>query len=964
MPNSRSNNTHLGIRKDPLLWGGEVRSTFNESPHIYRPVRFDALRLILCLSLFSASLIIGCDDEPSPIVESAGGDAKLTSGEEPISGAEGGAETGSQAGEPAGGSGGTDDPPSHNEGVSIEGLNAPVRVLFDELGVLHVKCSTPADCFAAQGYYHAAHRFVQMDINRLFPQGRLTERVGDLVLGTDRASRTLFATRDGGRIEDTMWEASTPETRQMLEAYTRGVNAWLDDWRAGRNGAQMSEEYDYFLFNTSLIEPWTPKDSLSVALILIQQLTDTTQAQINDALRLEEVGPELYHDLYGSTPAFPTSILSGSEGVDALADLSEMKDSPSDSSTPGVSLRLTALESVYKRLSQAKGALKGSILSDHPRLFGDDYGSNNWVVAPERASAEVALLANDPHLGLSNPAVWYLAHLKVDPPEGGESPLNVQGVSLPGIPSIIIGHNEKIAWGMTTTYFDFTDVYIETLNDDHSAVLFNDQEVPIITRVDEFKFPDGSPSVEHTRSYVPHHGPILDIDEDEGIAITTRWTAQDADRDVNFLFLLARSSSVAEAREALKSITTIGQNVVVADVDGHIGWFPYNRLPHRPWASLELDPAFPLPGTGEAEWGEPIPYEDLPQLVDPDLGLIATANHDMTGSFWDGDPTDEGAAPDNTAYQISPANGYRYSQIMRLLDRPEPHTVESLNEIIHDREVIIARRLLPLILSMVTPDDLSAYGALVYESLIDWDYECPAGVSLVHIDESTPVESEVERRASAACLTFHTLYGQLSIEVFSDELSGVPGFPKADYEALARLLARPEVLIRDVSYWDDTNTEGEEDMSHTITAGFNRAGRVMAEEFGDDPALWLWGQAHTFSLSANLLADAGIRNFNSGPYPNHGGLYSVDVANPRNLYTRNFNHSSGPSMRFICELTAPPRCTIELPGGQRHLRDSPHYGDLLELWLSRTPSPLAFSDEAVEERAEERVMISPHAVSP
>jgi penicillin G amidase len=842
-------------------------------------------------------------------------------------------------------------------------LTDQVKVQFDEVGGLHLTCKTATDCFTAQGYYHAAHRFTQMDINRLFPQGRLGERIGNLALDIDRRNRLLFSTKDGQSIEEQMWAACSAESRAMLEAYTIGVNAWIAKWRAGDPEAKLSEEYDFSIFDKSTIRDWTPLDSLSVAMVLIQDLTERSGAHLRNARLLSHFGPDIYFDVYGEAPAFPTAILNGSEGVDASASpISTSKDKELDQS-----ILREGYHQIYQRLRTYNAMFNADEWESYsawrrlPERTNHPIGSNNWVVAPSRSSTDHAWLSNDPHLGLSNPSVWYLAHLKVESESGNASTdFNVTGVTLPGIPSIIIGHNEHIAWGMTTTYFDFTDLYIEELSEDGEHVIFNGEEVPIYHREDRFDFA-GLPTEQHESLYVPHHGPIISIDREAGTAISMRWTGQDADTDVNFLLGLARSNTVGEAKEAIKNVTTIGQNFVIADDQGEIAWFPYNRLPSRPWVSASLNPAFPLPGDGQAEWGMPIPYESLPQLLNPELGIIVTANHDMTGALSDGDATNDAQEPGVAqAMQERPAFGYRYSQSMRLVDREMPHDRQSLTDAIHDRELLVGRRLLPALITAVDISMLSESGQRVLGVLSRWGegargYDCPAGLSLDTVDQSTPSNDPQEIEDSAACYAFHVLYSELGKHIFRDELIEMGGDQNItpDYEATARLIARPELLMGGVSYWDDVSTEITEDPSLIIAEAMNATGSYFNREYGVNTEDWLWGKVHTVTMNASILNEAGVRDFNNGPYPNHGGLYTVDVANPRNLFTRQYDHSAGASMRFVCELSSPPICQIEVPGGQRHHRDSPYYDDLLHKWLDRDPILLPFEAADVETRSVE-----------
>ena len=346
-----------------------------------------------------------------------------------------------------------------------------------------------------------------------------------------------------------------------------------------------------------MIGPWTPRDSIACVLALIESLTNDAPREVQYGEIYAALSPEMSADLYGQRPASDSAILPptqvpldlpGPEDTEARLDLHER------------------LQPYRDLLREASARLPA------PRA-PSDRGSNNWVVGPERAGGH-ALLANDPHLGLSNPSVWYLIHM--DAKTNGSGDMHVAGVSFAGLPGIVLGQNEHIAWGATTTYFDFSDVYLETLSPDGNGVMLNGEEVPFVER--QFTFPvNGMDDVVQTVLYVPHHGPVLSIDRDAGTAVSMSWTGQRATTDFNFIHAMIVATSVEEARDALRNSTTIGQNFVVAGRNGDIGWFPYSAIPQRPWVSESLPHFLPLPGDGSAEWQGAVPYEDLPQAFNP-----------------------------------------------------------------------------------------------------------------------------------------------------------------------------------------------------------------------------------------------------------------------------------------------------------------------------------------------------------
>ncbi|MCA9538173.1 MAG: penicillin acylase family protein [Myxococcales bacterium] len=822
------------------------------------------------------------------------------------------------------------------EGVHIPGLDGPVTVRFDEAGILHATCQTDADCAAVEGYYHAAHRFLQMDIRRRFAQGRLSEIVmGGVTLDTDREQRHLVATRDGGRIEERILATSTPESRALIDAYVRGVNAWLDDLRAGRNGARLSEEYDFQLIAKDVVlqTEWTALDTVACVLPLAASLTDDSGAEIlAGRIAATQPSPERAFDLTAPWPASTSTILPQMKRL-SRADASALARAQD---------RLRPVAALLDRV--ARGG----------RLPGSRGGSNNWVVGPDFANG-VPLLANDPHLALPNPTLFYTVNL--DAKSQGTGRIHIAGQSFPGLPGILFGQNEDIAWGVTTTYFDMSDVYVETLTPDGEGVMFNGQPVPFVSREFTFGQADG-PALTESFLYVPHHGPVLGIDRAAGTALSLRWTMQDMDTDLDFIRGLAEASTVEEARDAVRYVTSAGQNFVVIDRGGHIGWFPYNRLPKRPWASLDLAPWMPLPGDGSAEWGAPIPYEDLPQAFDPPQGYIATANNDMTGAHADGDPTNDGVE----AIQGFVTIGYRHERIVERIVERDDHDMASMTSIQADVHSLLAERTLPVILAAVDGAALSPEAGALVDALRAWDLSCPTGLDGIAMD--APPASGTEAAASIGCTAFHVLLPRLRRAAFADDYAeaATGGDPSryAGNERLVRALVMPDTFTAGDVYWDDINTPAVETREEGIQAAVQSAAAWLAGELGADPDGWRWGRLHTQTLRADLFDAAGLATYNNGPFPRRGGWHTVDVSNATNDSEDDYGTRGGPSTRLVCAGEASGvRCTVELPGGQRHFRDSPHYDDLLQRWLRNQPTALPFSTEEVAAAAVEEVTVRP-----
>jgi penicillin amidase len=362
----------------------------------------------------------------------------------------------------------------------------------------------------------------------------------------------------------------------------------------------------------------------------------------------------------------------------------------------------------------------------------------------------------------------------------------------------------------------------------------------------------------------------------------------------------------------------------------------------------------PLPGTGQAEWQGFIPYDQLPQALDPAAGYLVTANNDMTGQLSDGDPLD-----DPLYLQHFVASGYRQQRIVDRIEAQPMHDRASMQSIQADVVSLIGAQMTPRILAItasaaVAPD---TGGAQVAAALAAWDFECPTGLSTT---SSISANDPDPGRAAAAigCMAFHALFPRLHQRAFNDELlaAGLPPERRARIDALPLLLDRPGALLRGAAYWDDVSTSGTETATTIVVAALNDAGAFLRDQLGADSNDWRWGRRHTLAMGAPFGA-----GFTIGPYANDGGLFTVDVANPRNLFGDDYSQRSGPSMRFACEASAADgvRCTMELPGGERAFTNSPYYDNLAQRWLVNDPIPLWIAPDDVMREAVETLIIAP-----
>jgi len=919
------------------------------------------------LSLLPAVLVTAaaaCGDDDGP---SGRPDARPADARDATSLDSGPADAGSDGGADAGLDAGPQDADDSDAGTSQVGLRIPgltdeVTVRFDVQRVLHVDCATPEDCMAAQGYFHAAHRFGQMDFSRRVVQGRLTDLYWSIGLGRstidqDIQARTVFANRDGEPLWETLLAQASPRTRGYLEAYTRGVNAWIDDLAQGRNDAQLSPAWSVF---RNRIDRWTVEDTISTVLLLVEQLTNRVAGEIAFSRSAVALSPAELIDFAALPP--PTTTVISPDATGTRTRESSRRDRE----------RLLESARAYQRWVRKASfplAATGAKLGP-PEPHGGAIGSNNWVLRSAQTADGATLLANDPHLQLSNPALWYLVNL--DATRDGGS-FHVAGVSFPGFPGILLGQNGDIAWGATTTTLDQSDAYLEQVVFDGATpvgVRFRGETVPFTVDTETFADPDDGSASSMDLLYVPHHGPVLDLDPGNQTATTLRWSGQDISTDVEVFPDLWEATDVDTARAALEGSTTLGQNFVVIDDQDNIGWFPYNDVPSRPWASLQSPPWAILDGSsGDFEWGEPIPLAELPQSKNPARGWILTANNAMNDNLADGDPTNDG-----TPYlQGGVAPGYRATRASELVAQQSgSHDADTMRAIQSDVRSLMGERTVPTILARadLALEELTAQGESVRQALDAWTFGCPTGLDGLDPSGAPPVEEAAARAESKGCLAFHVLWTRLHFAVFGDELARA-GFPTDNVRdgSLDLYLTSPERFVGG-PYWDDVSTPDTVETSSTVVVrALNATGEALVDALGPDESRWQWGRLHTVALRP-----LDGRPFVAGPFANDGGWYTVDVANPSSAkfesseggtFGSSYGHTAGPSMRLVCATRAaspgaPPDCTIDLPGVQRASAETGREENLMiQHWLPNAPFELRFARDEVEAAAVETVEIDP-----
>lgn len=842
--------------------------------------------------------------------------------------------------------------------IRMDGLHAPVTVIRDRAGILQIQADDPHDLFLAQGYAHAQERMWQMEVWRHIGAGRLSELFGGSSLERDRFIRTLGWRQAAQRDLDAMPQ----DVRDALAAYADGVNAWLADHDgslgppfvvagllAGTGG-----------FGGYTPEPWTPLDSATWQKVQAWNLGGNWNGEIFRLLADARLGnpartDALFPAYAGDAPVITPSGLAGSGGA-GMPGVTAAAGSTATAGVTATSEAATVSGPALEPFSADAAAgwhrvadigaevLALAGLDGGTGLVGDHgIGSNNWVVAGSKSASGGALLANDPHLGFSMPSVWIMngLHCRV---VSAACPFDVTGVSFPGAPAIILGHNARVAWGATNVGPDVQDLFRETVDPaDPTHYLFRGESLPFEVRSETIRVAGGDDELIEVRS--TRHGPILN-DVEPRLAseppIALQWTAtREQDGAFAAIFRLNTVRDFEGFRAAFEGYGSPSQNFVYADVDGHIGYQLPGLIPVRD--GERTGERIRDGASGTQEWTGYIPFEDLPWQYDPPSGVIVTANNAAV----------DDAYPHFIAADWDP--GYRAQRVTDLLAAAPAGslTPADFRAIQMDAYVLRADATVPLIVGEAAPR--TADGKLLLDRLRSWDRTC--GVD------------------SVGCAAYVATEFMLTRAVFEDELGPLAKDYVGTSPSWGALLAQ----LRDPSspWWDDTSTEGVVRARDVISAVLDRTASDLRATLGG-PGRWTWGRMHTVDFTEQSLGGSGIGPLewylNSGPRPVGGASGAVqnnyyqtwrafpDPEDPgfvpAGLDTV-FGVSNGPSYRLTIDMSAVDDARIVITTGQSGNPFARHYGDLIDDWATGGTVPLRFSWDAIEASAAVRLTLAP-----
>ncbi|MGE5815891.1 MAG: penicillin acylase family protein [Acidobacteriota bacterium] len=759
--------------------------------------------------------------------------------------------------------------PERDGVLRVSGLHQPVVILRDPEGVPHIRAATEADAQFALGYVHAQDRLWQMEFQRRIASGRLSEILGPQAIETDRLMRTIgFA-----RAAVTAAKSLTSETRGLIDAYVAGVNAFIGSHR----GTRLPVEFTLMGFEP---KDFSAEDVLAWHKVMGWSMSTNWREELLRIRLVARVG------LDGAAQLLPAYT---DGGPVVLPDLLP----PPVAVQPPVQIS-GALDRL-RRISVAP-------LAD-PFVTG---GSNNWVVSGARTATGKPLLANDPHLGTQTPGVWYVAHLT-----GGS--LDVIGATLPGTPGVVIGHNRRIAWGVTNMMSDVQDFFAERINERDEAE--TDGRWEPMEVLHERIMVRGAPDV-GLRVRITRHGPLLSDLFDERTPLALRWTGHDAvDRTAEAFLRLNRAGSWTEFVAAFGEYHLPMLNFVYADVEGNIGYLGPGALPIRLG-----DGRLPLDGSLTAnDWRGYVPAEALPRSLNPAQGFIASANNKVV--------------PDSYPYHVSSSweVPYRAIRITSVLETLTRATLDDMKRLQTDQHSAQVGRVLPFLLSARPASDRSR-SAL--SQLKAWNGS---------IAGDDPVAA-----------IFKTYYARATWRIFSDDLGlgiwneyrGYSGDVAKGFDAVARASASP--------WCDDVTTAEKEDCPTVLGQALELALQDLELTQGPNQARWRWDrQNDVWFPHLPLQASRLLRPFFSRHVRRGGDAFTVNPSMPVR------DQMLVASYRQVIDLSNLDASAFILPLGQSGELLSGHYADLLEDWNEGRYRPLRFSRAVVDAAAEHHLALQP-----
>lgn len=720
--------------------------------------------------------------------------------------------------------------------VEVAMLDNDVKVHRDQNGIPTIEAKNDADLYRAQGYVHAQDRLFQMDLARRQASGRLSEVVGKAAIETDK-KYLVFSLR---KAAEKSYDGYSESAKKILNYYAEGVNAYIEE---AKRDKKLSYEFSLLGYEP---EKWTAIDSLTI-------------------------GKYMAYDLGGhwDHQSFNNWILNnlGEENLKQLLPESFSKNPDSE-------------EIIKANLGANANINKDTAKVERPPM---ENGSNDWVVSGKKTKSGKPLLADDPHLGLSTPSVWY--QMTLSTPDH-----KVSGVIFPGVPGIILGHNENIAWGVTNFGPDVQDLYIERRQSDNPYKFEYDGEY-YDAQVDKYSIKVKGQDDEQFEVVNTKHGPIIDFLlkplGNENTSFSMQWTALESTQELEAILNIDKAQNWEEFEKALENFKAPAQNFVFADNQGNIAYKSNGNVPIRKKGNGNL----PVPGySSEYGWTGYISYDKLPKIVNPEQGFIATANTETV----------------KTDYHTSNvwAQPYRKARIDEVLSEKNDLTADDMKKLQMDTKNLYAKEFLTNLLKNVNKDKVSKNE--VYDKLSSWD--------------------NIDNKDEAAPLIFDAWMKKIQAHILKDKMS------EEAYKFMPHKESYVDKILRDSLNGKKINLIEEKGGLNTVlTESLNETISELEGKYGKDVNKWKWGNGHTLGFRHPLSKSSALLAYFLNPkeYPISGSKVTVQAAkqNEEGLV----NH--GASWRFVYDFDTKTGYHVVGPGQSGHVL-SDNYDDQITKWVN------------------------------
>jgi penicillin amidase len=775
--------------------------------------------------------------------------------------------------------------------IRVAGLSAPVMVRRDGHGVPHIEAATQDDLFFAQGYITAQDRLWQMDMYRRNAQGRLAEVLGSRLIAHDRAQRVLGFRNAAER----MYATLDPQDKRWVDDYAKGVNAFI-----AQHQDDLPEEFRLLMYKP---QPWTGADSMSVGTMMIDMLDthwDVKVAREEIAAKLNN--PRLEAQLY------PVGSWRDRPPTGAVIDLTQpevnpppVTDDEDEDRTETKTKTGNSQQGTGNRKQETVDVAELRAMLGLPDCPGCASGSNNWVIAGKHTATGKPLLANDMHLVFTEPNIWYMAELRAPGFHAG-------GVALPGLPWVIEGHNEHVAWGFTALFADVQDLYHERLDGKGNYQAADGSWKPLAVDHETIHVRGGSDVTVDVQS--TDHGPLLNPmfakPLDQPVAL--KWSLYDATLHGLPIYAMNTAQNWAEFSAALANWTMPTQNVVYADDQGHIAYYAVGKVPRRP-GGLEGKPI--AAGDSAHEWNGYIPFDGMPNAFDPPSGFLATANARVTS--------------EKSPYPLS-------------LEWIDPYRAERIYKVLQGRDGLKAKDMIAVQTDIYSEVDQELAHRFAYAI----DHATKADDRLRKAaDLMRSWDGELTTDSAAASLVEQARYAFWPLI-----LDGKLGDLAADYRWAEKDFAEEEIIMRGSAEWLPPGYKTWDDLlAEAVRRGMAKGKAPI------DVTKWTYGSWHTIDIEhplADMLPFLG-RMAGTGPQPMSGDVTTV----------KQISLTLGPSQRFTMDWSNVDGSTENIVLGESSNPYSAYFRDQWNDWYHGTTFALPFSPAAVALNTRHTLRLTP-----